>query len=265
MRLRERPTADQIAELADRGESIERFFTRKGKIMPPFEQANVKIENPWLKLPHSSDSYVLVEDSKDIHDYNESKRGAVRIIEESIPEPFIGNPDTARVLLLSLNPGHSESDKDDFLDCDFRKAMFANLRHECQEFPFYPLNPHFSATGAGIWWRKHTRKLQQSAGIDDHAIANRLLVIEWFPYHSEKSALPIERVCESQKYTFQLAKEMLGRGLPVVLMRAKEQWVRVDQRLEKELPLKSRRAWISKGNMDVDLFERIVETLREEK
>jgi hypothetical protein len=29
------PTADQIAELAERGEDISRFFTRKGKMMPP--------------------------------------------------------------------------------------------------------------------------------------------------------------------------------------------------------------------------------------
>jgi hypothetical protein len=30
------PPADEIAELADRGEDISRYFTRKGKMMPPF-------------------------------------------------------------------------------------------------------------------------------------------------------------------------------------------------------------------------------------
>ncbi len=29
------PTADEIAELADRGEDISHFFNRKGKMMPP--------------------------------------------------------------------------------------------------------------------------------------------------------------------------------------------------------------------------------------
>jgi hypothetical protein len=31
------PTADEIGELADSGEDISRFFTRKGKMMPPIQ------------------------------------------------------------------------------------------------------------------------------------------------------------------------------------------------------------------------------------
>ena len=31
------PTADEIAELADNGEDISRFFTGKGKMMPSIE------------------------------------------------------------------------------------------------------------------------------------------------------------------------------------------------------------------------------------
>jgi hypothetical protein len=33
------PAADEIADMADRGEDISRFFTRKGKMMPPILQA----------------------------------------------------------------------------------------------------------------------------------------------------------------------------------------------------------------------------------
>lgn len=40
------PTADEIAELADRGEDISRFFTRKGKMMPPIQ--------PMVKKPVAS-------------------------------------------------------------------------------------------------------------------------------------------------------------------------------------------------------------------
>ena len=29
------PTADEIADMADRGDNISRFFTGKGKMMPP--------------------------------------------------------------------------------------------------------------------------------------------------------------------------------------------------------------------------------------
>ena len=34
-------TADEIADLADKGENISRFFTNKGKMMPPIQRVNV--------------------------------------------------------------------------------------------------------------------------------------------------------------------------------------------------------------------------------
>ncbi|HEV2488090.1 MAG TPA: hypothetical protein VGT08_21390 [Terracidiphilus sp.] len=43
------PTADEIAELADKGENISRFFTRKGKIMPPIQPVNVDFTQPMLQ------------------------------------------------------------------------------------------------------------------------------------------------------------------------------------------------------------------------
>ena len=35
------PTADEIAELADRDKDISRFFMRNGKMMPPIQRVNV--------------------------------------------------------------------------------------------------------------------------------------------------------------------------------------------------------------------------------
>lgn len=224
----------------------------------------MEVPNPWLELPVSGDCYVLNVDRSAINAYNEYQSGATRIITESIPEPFIGNPNSARILFLNLNPGHTEGDRTDHMNSEFRNAIFANIRHESQEFPFYPLNPRFSLTGAGKWWRKHTRRLQEATGLDDFTLANRLIVIEWFPYHSVGSALPTEQVCESQQYSFQLAKQILRKGLQVVLMRAKKQWAAVDQCLENEPTLRGRRAWISKGNMEGDLFDRVVAALKEE-
>lgn len=42
------PTADEIAELADRGEDISRFFTNTGKKMPPIQRVNVDFALPML-------------------------------------------------------------------------------------------------------------------------------------------------------------------------------------------------------------------------
>jgi hypothetical protein len=43
-----RITADEIAELADRGEDISRFFTNKGKMMPAIQRVNVDFTAPML-------------------------------------------------------------------------------------------------------------------------------------------------------------------------------------------------------------------------
>ncbi len=41
-------SADQIAELADKGENVSRFFTGKGKMMPPIQRVNVDFTAPML-------------------------------------------------------------------------------------------------------------------------------------------------------------------------------------------------------------------------
>ncbi len=43
------PTADEIAELAEKGEDISRFFTGTGKMMPPVQRVNVDFALPMLQ------------------------------------------------------------------------------------------------------------------------------------------------------------------------------------------------------------------------
>jgi hypothetical protein len=42
-------TADEIANLADKGEDISRFFTNAGKMMPPIQRVNVDFILPMLQ------------------------------------------------------------------------------------------------------------------------------------------------------------------------------------------------------------------------
>ncbi len=223
------------------------------------------IDNPWLKLLPSEGTNVLDMDREAIDSYNDSVRNPeAKVILASIPEPFIGNPESARVVLLNLNPGHSEKDEKDHRGAELQEAMLHNLRHESQEYPFYPLNPAFKGTGVEKWWSPILRKLQTESGLDTLTIARGLLVIEWFPYHSKKSALPAKLVCESQKYSFQLARNMLEKHSAVgVGMRSMDHWVKADRWFGSVPFLKNRqRPWISRGNMDEGLFDRIVEALR---
>jgi hypothetical protein len=221
----------------------------------------VAVENPWTELPGQS-PYILDVDRSSIEAYNISHKDDSKIVVGSIPEPFIGNPKSARVVLLNLNPGHSEDDAIDHADCDFRGAMIRNLRHEPQDFPFYALNPKFKWTGCGKWWRARTRKLHE-ADLSWEAISNGLLVIEWFPYHSLTSDLPSKRLCPSQEYSFQLAKEMLAGKVLVVGMRSKRRWLNALPARQNVPFLKNpRNPYISPANTSADFFEQIVECLR---
>jgi hypothetical protein len=138
--------------------------------------------------------------------------------------------------------------------------MMHNLRHEAQECPFYGLNPKFTWTACGIWWRAHTRRLHE-AGLSWEAISEGLLVIEWFPYHSKRSALASKPICASQYYSFHLAKEMLGNKI-VVGMRSKKHWLAVDERVQEVPFLKNpQNPHLSVGNMGKELFDHVVDAL----
>jgi hypothetical protein len=41
-------SAETIAQLADRGENVSRFFTNKGRMMPPIQRVNVDFSAPML-------------------------------------------------------------------------------------------------------------------------------------------------------------------------------------------------------------------------
>jgi len=235
-----------------------------------FDKTCLGKPNPWLKLGQEV-PYILRSDDQQIRSYNELVRNKEKeVISSSIAEPFIGNPDTARLVLLSLNPGHSEKDTEWHKKEDFKRAMFANLQHEPQPYPFYPLNPQFNGNGAGEWWRPRTLELQRESGLKPETFAERLLVIEWFPYHTMRSPVRSRsicgttgRICESQRYSFQLAKDMSQkRGVLVVGMRSRRLWAEADGDLGRIPYLNNPQCgYVSRGNTDPTLFRQMITVL----
>jgi hypothetical protein len=189
------------------------------------------IANPWTQLSDQTPDRILACDQPQITQHNDTAAPDYRIIEQSIPEPYIGNPTTARVILLGLNPGHSDADAEDYARADFRAALFNNLRHTPQTYPFYPLNPHFANTGTGKWWTQRLRRLASDSGLDPAALSGRLMVIEWYPYHSRKFRRP-RRPLPSQAYSFQLASQLIAQGRLVVRMRSQRLWSAIGPEFE---------------------------------
>jgi hypothetical protein len=209
---------------------------------------------------------ILPVDREAINHYNKKQLSkSTMIVIDSIPSPFIGNPSSARLVLLNLNPGHSKKDLLDQHDPNFRKAMILTLKHELQDFPFYPLNPAFKHTGGGEWWNTILGPLKRELQLDDATLSRMLMVIEWFPYHSTRSGLPRSYICKSQEYSFYLAKKMIHKSDAIIIgMRSREHWCTTIPEFEKVCFLtNTQRPWISKGNMDEHLFERIIKRLRQ--
>ncbi|HLY40233.1 MAG TPA: hypothetical protein VKR52_03425 [Terracidiphilus sp.] len=215
------------------------------------------MENPWVNLRLTDGRYLLDMDRESIERLNSGLTDTAKLALDSIPEPFIGNPQSARVVMLLLNPGDGEGDRVAHKNEKFKTALFRNLHHESMEYPFYPLNPDFKDKPTAQWWRPRLRKLQEATKLDDRTLSERLIAIEWFPYHSRYSGLPLDRICESQRYTFQLAREMLSSKV-VLRMRAVNHWGAVDPRFRDLSSLKNPRAcYISERNTDTECFSRI--------
>jgi hypothetical protein len=220
------------------------------------------MENPWFML-HEQPPYELEIDRAAIEQYNKKKKPAHRIDTSLIPEPFIGNPKMAKLVLLNLNPGWDAYDAESHTNPNFKAAMLRNLHHESQNYPFYPLNPSFECTPCGKWWLKLTKKLIE--GCDRISVSQRLLVIEWFPYHSMKSALPKRIVCESQRYSCHLAKEMQAKGALLVLLRSRAHWAICKEEFSQlPVPHSTQNPVITPGNFGEDLFKCMKQAVCEE-
>ena len=43
------PSAESIAQMADRGQDVSRYFTNRGRMMPPIQRVNVDFTAPMLQ------------------------------------------------------------------------------------------------------------------------------------------------------------------------------------------------------------------------
>lgn len=187
--------------------------------------------NPWEKLEQNE--YILSDEVKKIEEFNKTV-GKAKIIMNQLPGPYLGNPVNAKVVILSLNPGYSKNDTVLHQEEKFKNDLRANLLHNPIEYPFYYLNPEkpFKDCGGQRFWQPilqpiinkiYKKVLDQKESVK--LIANRVAVIEWFPYHSEilywnKTLYGLK----SQEYSFYLAKCALESNKIIIVHRALTEW-----------------------------------------
>jgi hypothetical protein len=183
------------------------------------------MKNPWKHLPKTQ-PYLLKTDRDIIELFNKKNKGKDCMIKsELLPEPYLGKIN-AEIILLNLNPGFSESDKEFHQNNRyFREICRKNLFHKDFEYSFYLLDPKISDSPGHKWWidekKGRLRKLLEIS--DSKTIANKICCIEYFPYHSKKFK-KIKEPLPSQKYTFYLVKKAIERKATIIIMRSKNLW-----------------------------------------
>jgi len=176
------------------------------------------MKNPWLDTPPEA-PFVLADDKEAVLKFNATADDASCIHTELLPEPYLGRPE-APVVLLNLNPGYDAGDLEQHKSSYFSGKCRSNLAHETLNYPFYLLDPKIEGPGRS-WWRGRLKELLAECG--DQPVAQNVLCVEFFPYHSCEFHHHRLRL-DSQDYGFSLVRAAVKRRALVVLMRSQKLW-----------------------------------------
>lgn len=211
------------------------------------------IDNPWVDLRQDDGRYIAPCDV-DFLDDTTVRKYNLRL--DAFPEPFIGNPDTAEVVLLGLNPGFIESDVDfNFGNQDWVSLARQNLTHSTD---FFYLKGSLRDTGGFKWWRRRLRTLHES-GIKWERLSRKIVAVEYFPYHSIHYNIDNNFLLPSQEYSFHLVRQAIQRNKIIILMRSEALWLRAVPELQDYSYIKldsPQSTYITPGNMNGVLNDR---------
>ena len=154
-----------------------------------------------------------------------------------LPHPFCGDPSSARIVILLLNPGFGPHDAfAEFTQPDYCDALLQNLRGESvRRGGFLHLDPHFAWTGAFRWWHgKLCSIIEQLCRRWDvpypearDRLRAQLAAIELVPYHSPSYSIPrrivkkMESVKLARDFVHQVLVPRAERGECLVLVTRK--------------------------------------------
>jgi hypothetical protein len=219
------------------------------------------VDNPWSELPVEA-PFVAPCDSRQVDQFQILPPPPEHELHlDLLPEPYLGRPD-APVVLLNLNPGFNDADIDAHRELDFAAAARKTLLHQVQDYPFYLLDPRFAGASGARWWHKYLGELVRRYGAG--RVANTILCVEYFPYHSNEFGFP--EVLPSQAYSFGLVERAIERNAVIIALRKRADWIAAVPRLSSYSKLyelrQSRSVWVTPGNCP-DGFPAIVEAFND--
>ncbi len=214
-------------------------------------------KNPWLTLGVTK-PYIAVEDKIFFH---KNQRALSHLRTDVLPDAYLGNLEKAKVVFLLLNPGFQERDIN---ICVPGSQYFDQNKLSLQQKskpPFYVLGNKFKDSGGYEWWTKKLKSII-NAGISIETLSEKIVCIQYFPYHSEKYK-HYAKTLPSQEYSFGLVRKAIQQKKKIVLMRSEKLWLQAVPELKgKYVKVKSfLNPVISINNMSQKEFNEIIKIL----
>ncbi len=163
--------------------------------------------------------YVLPEDLAVI----ENHKNFIGLRLDTLPEPLVGGLNNAKIIFLALNPGFTDSDVSVNMKLPAFLEGCRNNLNDPYESPFYYFNGGLEETGGYKWWSAKLKPLI-NAGISLETLRDKVMMIEYFPYHSINYK-HINAFTPSQLYSFEIVKEAIKQQKTIVIMRSKALWL----------------------------------------
>lgn len=200
-------------------------------------QNETPVTNPYfafinqIKGYKENNNFVLKAEQNAIQEFNETVSETYKIHTEIMPSPYMGNVETAPIVLLTLNPGFDKKEVEKGFHGKYNHWLEKELVHEHinPELPLFNLDESYREDSS--YWFNKLKPLHQRYGIK--AVADKVCKIQYFPYTSQKFRKISSRLLSkeigleylpSQLYNFWLVEKAIERNAVIILTRSKDLW-----------------------------------------
>ncbi|WP_037318639.1 hypothetical protein [Salegentibacter sp. Hel_I_6] len=199
--------------------------------------------NPWLSLAADNNrlSFILPKEQALIAKFNTKVSATYRVHENIFPAPFMGDVQTAPILILMLNPGYDE--KEDTGGTNYYKTYESWWMQQIQHQLPFPDLPLFCVEEeyrkkSDYWYNKLMPLINATSA---EKVAQKIAKVQFFPYHSIKYKALYKRLIKeegfnsylpSQEYNFELVRQAIERNAEIIIPRSKKFWYKAIPELE---------------------------------
>jgi hypothetical protein len=200
------------------------------------------MKNPWIEFVENLDetNLVLKEDKAVIDTFNQSANDTFKVHTEIMPAPFMGNVQSAPILLLLLNPGYDEKEEIKGYYKKYKPFWKNEIQHirSIPELPLFCLDEKYIEYSD--YWNNKLKPLTLKK--NKEKVAKNICKIQFFPYHSQKFKSISKKIfvkdgtdnyLKSQKYNFYLVEKAMERNALIIILRSRKMWFEAIPKLEK--------------------------------